>query len=1360
MNKSAYQFKDYLLAPLYRFSRYQSRLLAVLLGVVGFAIVVYFTATQLPNVLAYNDTTKTWTFNTANAGSYTYDTALVTVDDSGARPVTGANKIVNPAFATDISSWSSSANAPTGWVEVPGDGTFSTSNFLVMKYEAKCASTSTPTVGLTSPADATYEVYRDDGAVTPANNCTDGGSPDNNRVVASLASGYPIAYINQTEANTRCGTVAVGATTAHLTTDPEWMTIATNAQGQNTNWSLGTVGNGYLYAGHNDNSPAKARVASSTDTNRAAYTDAGGTTEALTTATNTAIGQSGSVGAQVRTLVLSNGSALWDIAGNVWEWTNKIQSVAVNTTAGWVDWNHANVAAGARALYGSSLYLSNQGTGQVYGGALTNGFLRGGNWYGSSYTGAFTLTLDTAPSTRYVSIGFRCTSDPVAISQSFSSSSGRADLGAAQIAVGTVADAKFVQSITAGDTATYDLSVYVRDATAGNEGGTVSSAVAELYYNGATITTSYAESPVGSGWWKLAGTLTGSASAREYGLLVKRSKTILVDDATLAKTGTYSVYTTTAYTTTPVTSWDSFTANATATGNASVGYQICLTDGSACGYVSDPRWQYYTGGVWANATGGTQNSTVAELTQAAMQALPVTSQKISVKAIMQFGGADTPALSTVSIGLTTDTTPPSIALTALSPDPNNDNTPTLSGTATEALGTVTAVQYQMDGTDGSWSACTASDGSFNSNSEAFTCTTSPLSDGAHTMNVRATDSNGNTTANGSVSSDTFIIDIVAPSGGSITYSDGYTGTTSVSLTVSDGTDATAGINTSSRIVQRKSATLTSGSCGTYSSYATITPTGTYPNLTDSTVASGNCYEYQYLVADNATNQVTYTSSNVIKVDTSAPSAPGTPSTTSPISALTQTWAWTAATDALSSISNYIYKVTTDTAGLVVHTAETTLGNVLTVNTNLTDGIFYFFVKAGDIVGNIGSYASYGEVVVDTTAPIGGSVIISSGAAYTKSREVTLSLTATSATHMMLSESASFAGASWETYATSKNITLTSTDGTKTVYVKFKDGVDNVSSTVSDTIILDTTFPVLTTIDTPTSSSTSTNPAFKFSLATDTNGIANYAIIVNQDKAVTVSLSSIPFESGESKSETILKNDSDARVLLYNNHTSDTTDDRLSITFPYLASHPLPSGENTFKLMITDNAGNVTTKEMKFNVGAITQSPTSTPTPTPTPQSEVNTAPYTSPSKKKITSTPPPTLTPLPVSPAKPRADKADEILTTTIEILDTSGKPVPHTVIRVDDGGEDITSDEHGFIRLPALAQGTHKIQVISASDGSVLGEQTINLNEGETKKIQITIQTENSLLTSPLSMGALVICILTLIAVIVYLVYSRRKRI
>ncbi len=112
---------------------------------------------------------------------------------------------------------------------------------------------------------------------------------------------------------------------------------------------------------------------------------------------------------------------------------------------------------------------------------------------------------------------------------------------------------------------------------------------------------------------------------------------------------------------------------------------------------------------------------------------------------------------------TDDSSAPSLSLTSLSPDPNNDNTPAVSGTATDALGTVSSVEYQMDSTSGSWSSCTASDGTFDEASEAFTCTTTSLSDGSHTIYVRATDSNSNTTTNANASTDSFTIDISTPS---------------------------------------------------------------------------------------------------------------------------------------------------------------------------------------------------------------------------------------------------------------------------------------------------------------------------------------------------------------------------------------------------------------------------------------------------------------------------------------------------------------------------------------------------------------------------------------------------------------------
>lgn len=90
-----------------------------------------------------------------------------------------------------------------------------------------------------------------------------------------------------------------------------------------------------------------------------------------------------------------------------------------------------------------------------------------------------------------------------------------------------------------------------------------------------------------------------------------------------------------------------------------------------------------------------------------------------------------------------------------------------------------------------------------------------------------------------------------------------------------------------------------------------------------------------------------------------------------------------------------------------------------------------------------------------------SVSINSGAEYTNSQTITIASTVSTSsdpTQIMISENSDFSGASWETYSAEKSFTLSSGDGTKTVYVKFGNGDGGQTSVVSDSIILDTTAP--------------------------------------------------------------------------------------------------------------------------------------------------------------------------------------------------------------------------------------------------------------------------------------------------------------
>ncbi|MCX6766874.1 MAG: cadherin domain-containing protein [Candidatus Moranbacteria bacterium] len=233
-------------------------------------------------------------------------------------------------------------------------------------------------------------------------------------------------------------------------------------------------------------------------------------------------------------------------------------------------------------------------------------------------------------------------------------------------------------------------------------------------------------------------------------------------------------------------------------------------------------------------------------------------------------------------------------------------------------------------------------------------------DGAKTVYVRFKDGGDHTTAD---LTRTITLDTTPPSGGSVSYSDGEINQTSISITVSDGTDSGSNINTASRILQRKSAALSNGTCGSYDDFATITHGGTYPDFTDPTLSSGNCYEYQYLVSDNAANQQTYASASTVKVDNVVPSAPGIPATATPTNSTSQTWSWSAATDAVSGVASYVWRVTTDLGAAVASDVT----NAASAITSLPQGIYNFFVKALDNATNQGS-ESQGSVAVDTTAP--------------------------------------------------------------------------------------------------------------------------------------------------------------------------------------------------------------------------------------------------------------------------------------------------------------------------------------------------------------------------------------------------------
>ena len=126
----------------------------------------------------------------------------------------------------------------------------------------------------------------------------------------------------------------------------------------------------------------------------------------------------------------------------------------------------------------------------------------------------------------------------------------------------------------------------------------------------------------------------------------------------------------------------------------------------------------------------------------------------------------------------------------------------------------------------------------------------------------------------------------------------------------------------------------------------------------------------------------------------------------------------------------------------------------------SDGLKSVYVKYKDNSGNQ-SETYRKQITLDTTGPT-GSININSGNKYTTTTSVSLLLQSSdlisNVSQMMICNNSSFTGCSWESYSTNKTWSLTSSDGAKSVYIKYKDSTGNISSTYTDNIILDTTRP--------------------------------------------------------------------------------------------------------------------------------------------------------------------------------------------------------------------------------------------------------------------------------------------------------------
>ena len=318
---------------------------------------------------------------------------------SAKNSITNAYEIeTTPGVCNTMGPSTAALGCPAGFIVVPGSSTYGTNDFCAMKYEAK--------------ADNNADGSGDNTYTTGYNTWPADSYPiSSSRMLVSTAAGYPVVNVTQATAITASANYTTGCSTGcHLITEAEWMTLAQNVLSVASNWDNGagvhTVGTGYIYSGHNDGTPANSLVADASDANGYSGT-----------------GQS-SPSNQRRTLTLTNGAVIWDLAGNAYEWTSGSATSGQPGLTGevayaWKQWKDVtavgtlspSASPASTGLAGASGWYSANGVGLLYSNAGQSGsrsFYRSGCWYEGGNAGVLFLNLNyTSTNLTSVHLGLR-----------------------------------------------------------------------------------------------------------------------------------------------------------------------------------------------------------------------------------------------------------------------------------------------------------------------------------------------------------------------------------------------------------------------------------------------------------------------------------------------------------------------------------------------------------------------------------------------------------------------------------------------------------------------------------------------------------------------------------------------------------------------------------------------------------------------------------------------------------------------------------------------------------------------------------------------------------------------------------------
>ena len=385
----------------------------------------------------------------------------------------------------------------------------------------------------------------------------------------------------------------------------------------------------------------------------------------------------------------------------------------------------------------------------------------------------------------------------------------------------------------------------------------------------------------------------------------------------------------------------------------------------------------------------------------------------------------------------------------------NDNTPALSGTAEP--GSLITI---YDGTTAIGSVQS------NASTGAWTFTTQALTDGAHSLSVRATDAAGNVGPTSNVVAIT--VDTTAPPTADFVVNNNN-GSTDVLVPnngfTNDNTPALSGTATANSVVTIYDGNTAIGSTTTNGQGVWSFTTGTLPD---------GSYPLHITVTDAAGNVSPASATVTVNVDTGVPNvAQGVTVNNNEGSSLVPIAAGGATNDATPELTG-----TAEAGGIVkVYDGTTLLGSVVagsngswifTTNT-LSQGVHNLSVTVSDTAGNTSANSPTLTFTVDSVAPgaatglalnndNGGTPVPIAAGGTTNDSTPALSGSAEANSIVIIADGSTVLGSTTASATGAWSFTPTLTDGTHNLSVTVRDAAGNTSGLATISVTVDTVAP--------------------------------------------------------------------------------------------------------------------------------------------------------------------------------------------------------------------------------------------------------------------------------------------------------------